>query len=206
MRVGIIRPEDHSLVYCAMPYVIENKVPLEKTLKSDALITDSGADLIRGHVSRVNFADKTVTLENNEVIGYTRLIIATGAVPVLPSIPGNNLDGVLTFKVREDLDSIQTAIEEHKIKQAVVVGAGAIGIELAQALNETKVDCHLVDVAEHVLPNLVDADFVEDLQQELKQSGIKLILKGKVIEIAGNECAESVMLDNGESMPKVKIQ
>ncbi len=200
MSVGIIRPEEHSLVYCAMPYVIEKKVPLEKTLKSDSLITDTGADLIRGSVARVNFADKTVTLESDELIGYTRLIIATGAVPVLPPIPGNTLKGVLTFKTREDLDRIQAAVQEQKLQKAVVVGAGAIGIELAQALNQINVDCRLVDVAANVLPNLVEADFAEDLQQELKHLGIQLFLKRKVTEIAGNEFAESVILDSGESI------
>ena len=200
MSVGIIRPEDHSLVYCAMPYVIENKVPLEKTLKSDSLVTDSGADLIRGSVTQVNFADKTVTLESGAVIGYTHLIIATGAEPVLPPIPGNTLKGVLTFKTREDLERIQAAVQEQKLKKAIVVGAGAIGIELAQALNQANVDCRLVDVAANVLPNLVEADFAEELQQELQCLGIQLFLKQKVTEIRGNGHAESVILDNGESI------
>lgn len=200
MSVGIIRPEDHSLVYCAMPYVIENKVPLEKTLKSDSLVTDSGADLIRGSVTRVNFTDKTVTLEDAVLIRYHRLIIATGAEPVLPPIPGNTLDGVLTFKSREDLDRIQTAVQEQKLKKAIVVGAGAIGIEMAQALNQANADCRLVDVAAGVLPNLVEADFAEELQQELERLGIQLFLKQKVTQISGKGCAESVILDSGEAL------
>ena len=91
MKVGIIRPEDHSMIYCAMPYVIENIIPKEKTLKKDELVTESGADLIRAIVTKVSFDEKTVTLDNGTSCKYDKLIIATGADPILPPIDGTNL-------------------------------------------------------------------------------------------------------------------
>lgn len=200
MKVGIIRPENHSMIYCAMPYVIENIIPKEKTLKKDELVTESGAELIRAIVTKVSFDEKTVTLDNGTSCKYDKLIIATGADPILPPIEGTNLKGVYTFKTENDLNLIESAIKEQKIKKAVVVGAGAIGIELSQALNEVIEECHLVDMGRSVLPNLIDADFARDVQKELDGLGIILHLSSKTTKINGSQNIESITLDNGETI------
>ncbi|MCK4632318.1 MAG: FAD-dependent oxidoreductase, partial [candidate division Zixibacteria bacterium] len=176
-NVGVIRPEDHSMVYCAMPYVLEDLIPLGKALKRDELVTDAGADLIRATVTDVSFENKTVTLVDGSKCKYEHLIIATGATPMIPPISGANLKGVYTFKTEHDLKLIKSAIKENRIKQAVVVGAGAIGIELAQALNSVVEECHLVEMAGSVLPNLIGDDFSKDVQDEMEQLGISLHLK-----------------------------
>ena len=67
-KLGVIRPEDHSMIYCAMPYVIEDILPFEKTLKKDELVTDTGATLIRDNVISVNFGAKTVISERGNTI------------------------------------------------------------------------------------------------------------------------------------------
>ncbi len=199
-KVGIIRPENKSMIYCAMPYVIEGIVPVEKTLKKDELVTDAGADLIRGKVIDVSFEEKIVTIDDGQTIEYDKLIIATGAIPVLPPIEGVELKGVYTFKTQEDLERIDLAIKQDKIKKAVVVGAGAIGIELAQSLNQIKIECHLIDLAERILPNLVDNDFVAEVQNEIISSGINLHLKSKVSALEGKKKVEKVYLDTKEEI------
>jgi NADH oxidase (H2O2-forming) len=201
MKVGIVRPEDHSMVYCAMPYVIENIIPKEKTFKKDELVTGSGAELIRGNVTQVSFDDKTVTLNDGTSCKYDKLIIATGADPILPPISGTDLKGVHTFKTGDDLDLLESAAKDPKTKKAVIVGAGAIGVELCQALNKVTQECHLVDIAASVLPNLIDADFSKDVQEELEALGVVLHLNCKVIGIQGNNSVEGVLLDNGETIP-----
>ena len=200
MKVGIVRPEDHSMVYCAMPYVIENIIPKEKSFKKDELVTGSGAELLRSTVTEVSFDDKTVTFDDGTSCKYDKLIIATGADPILPPISGTDLKGVYTFKTGEDLDLLESAVREQKTGKAVVVGAGAIGIELSQALNKVTEECHLVDMARSVLPNLIDADFSEDVQGELEELGVTLHLNSKVTQIAGTQSAEGVLLDNGETI------
>jgi len=128
------------------------------------------------------------------------LIIATGADPILPPIDGVNLKGVYTFKTQTDLMAIEKELKDNKIEKAVVVGAGAIGIELAQALNHVGVVCHLVDMAKTVLPNLVDADFAKEAQDELKDLGIQLHLDNKVVSVNGDGSVEQVVLDNGDKI------
>ena len=199
MKVGIIRPEDHSMVYCAMPYAIEGLLPLEKTFKKDAIVTDEKAVLIRDKAIKVDFEAKTVSTEKNGKIYYEKLIIATGAIPVLPPIEGHNLKGVMTFKTEADLKKMM-ALVENGLKKAVVVGAGAIGIELALALNERKVETHLIDMADYVLPNMVDYEMVEEAQASLVTSGVHLHLKNKVTALEGTGYVNKVFLENAKNI------
>ncbi|MCK5036017.1 MAG: FAD-dependent oxidoreductase [Candidatus Sabulitectum sp.] len=195
LSVGIIRPEDHSMIYCAMPYAIEGLLPFEKTLKKDAIVTEAKASLIRDKVTKVNFHAKTVETEKSGEIAYGKLVIATGATPVLPPIPGRDLNGVMTFKTANDLQRIMEQVD-NGLKKAVVVGAGAIGIELAQALNERNVETHLVDMGDYILPNMVDYGIVERTQESLIKSGVKLHLKSKVTALQGETVVEEVLLEN----------
>ncbi|NOZ13703.1 MAG: FAD-dependent oxidoreductase [Acidobacteria bacterium] len=199
-KVAIIRPEEYSMIYCAMPYVIENEIPLEKSFKSDSLVTGSGADLIRSAVTRVDFDNKTVTTADGESYGYQKLIIATGADPILPPIPGIETKGVFVFKTGKHLCDIKEIIDRHTIEYAVVIGAGAIGIEVAQALNKVTKECHLVDMTPHVLPNLVEGDMIGPVEETLTESGVKLHLNAKVEKLEGKEWVSGVVLDTGQKI------
>ena len=196
-KMAVIRPEDHSLIYCAMPYVIEDLIDEKKCFKKDELITDSGAELIRGSVTSVDFDKKEVTVNNSTLVAYRKLVIATGATPFIPPIEGRELDGVMGFKTQADLEKIQHLVN-NGLKRAVVVGAGAIGIELAQALKHKGLDVSLVDMASQVLPNLVGIDFSQKAAEELTKNGIHLMLNSKVEKISGKTCANELHLDSGE--------
>ncbi|MBN2297980.1 MAG: FAD-dependent oxidoreductase [Deltaproteobacteria bacterium] len=198
-HITIIRPENHSMIYCAMPYVIENLIPFNKTLKKDSLVTDTGATLIRDRVEKVDFEQKHVHTEKGNVYTYDKLVIATGADPVLPPIQGTDLQGVLTFKTEDDLKRI-VDLAENGLRKAVVVGAGAIGIELAQALNSRGVQTHLVDMEEQVLPNLLDKEMAEEVEDELVRLGLTLHLGHKVLSLHGKRFAREVALDKGHTI------
>ncbi len=195
--IGIIRPEDHSMIYCAMPYAIEGLLPFEKTLKKDIIVTETGSELIRDAVVNTNFAEKSVLTASGRKFSYDKLVIATGATPVLPSVPGSDLKGVMTFKTEKDLSKI-IDLADKGVAKAVVVGAGAIGIELAQALNSRKIDTHLIDMADHILPNMIDYEMIEEAQEDLVKSGVNLHLKSKVVKLEGDEYTEHVLLDNNQ--------
>lgn len=193
---AIIRPEDYSMIYCAMPYAIEGLINTEATFKSDRLVTDAGAVLIRNTVKSVDYDRKLVVFEDESTIAYKKLILATGANPFIPPIKGSTLKGVGAFKTQADLVWIENLVEQG-LKQAVVVGAGAIGIELAQALSFRDIVVDLVDMAPSVLPNLVDIDMAGDLAREIESQSIRLHLGSRVNELAGTEVVESVLLDTG---------
>jgi len=198
-NVAIIRPEDYSMIYCAMPYAIEGVLDFKKTLKKDSIVTDAGATLIRDYVTQIDFKNKIVKTQKGDTYGYKELIIATGAEPILPPIDGRQLKGVRTFKTQEDLKDIMELVKEG-LTEAVIVGAGAIGIELAQALNKVGIETHLVDMFKTILPNMVDEDMIGHVQEALEQSGINLHLGQRVSKLVGKEHVDYVELDNGEKI------
>lgn len=199
-KAAVIRPEDHSMIYCAMPYVIEKILPMEKTFKKDELVTSTGAELIRDTVTQVNFGAKSVFTESGKQYRYDKLVIATGASPFLPPVPGKDLEGVMTFKTEADLRKIHAGTE-NGLRRAVVVGAGAIGIELAQALQSVGVETHLVDMETQVLPNLVDRDMAKEAQDRLTAMGIHLHLGERVTALKGEKAVRELVFDSGKSIP-----
>lgn len=196
-KVAIIRPEDHSMIYCAMPYVIENLIPIERTLKKDQLVTDAGAELIRGKVERIDYDDRSLQLSGGEWVYYEKLVIATGANPFLPPVSGKDLRGVMGFKTGDDLTRILGLIKGG-LKKAVVVGAGAIGVELAQALQAGNISTTLIDAESTILPNMMDSEMVIRPTEELIRQGIHVIMNARISELRGHEYAEHLYLESGE--------
>ncbi len=196
-RTAIIRPEEHSMIYCAMPYAIEGLIEEKKTLKRDSLVTDAGAELIKKTVTSVDYNSKVVCFSDSSQIAYEKLVIATGATPFIPPVQGRELKGVTGFKTENDLKRINALIDSG-LRKMVIVGAGAIGIELALAINARGVEVELVEMGDAVLPNLLDREMTEPLFAELIKAGIKIHLEAKVIELHGKTSVEQVMMDNGD--------
>jgi len=203
-KMAVIRPENYSMIYCALPYAIEGLIENEKTFKSDSLVTDAGVDLIRDKVAKIK-SDKTLELENGEPISFKKLIIATGTIPFIPPIPGSELGGVSGFKTEDDLLWIQEKIS-NEVNDAVVVGAGAIGIELSQALAFKGMNVHLVDMADSLLPNMIDKEMALELQYEMSNKGVNFVPNSRVVELKGDKFVEEVVMDSGKviKFPKSK--
>ncbi len=197
LKMAVIRPEDYSMVYCAMPYVIENLIDKQKCFKKDDLVTGAGAELIRDEVTMIDFKVKSLDLKQGIKLHYDKIVIASGATPFIPNIEGVELEGVMGFKTQKDLDKISSFVE-NGLKKAVIVGAGAIGIELAQALKHKGLDVSLIDMASQVLPNLVGNEFAQKASEELIKKDIHLILNSKVEKLIGKEYVEEVHLNSGE--------
>jgi len=121
--VTVLRPEDFSVIYCAIPYVIEGLIEPGAIAKKDELITETGAQLLKIAASKVDLAGHLVTLADGRQIEYGKLIIATGAVPFVPAVPGHNLKNIFTVKTAKDTEIIKTAAENAT--RVVVIGAGA---------------------------------------------------------------------------------
>ena len=197
--MAIIRPEDYSMIYCAMPYAIEGLLESSKTLKKDSIVTETGAELIRDTVSSVDFEEKHVGCLSGDEYSWDRLVIATGAEPILPPMPGSDKEGVTVFKSQRHMERIAERVERG-LRDAVVVGAGAIGAELAQALAAKEVNTHLVDIAESVLPNLADAEMSSQVREELEAAGVRLHLGRKVESLEGDSAVSAAVLDDGSRL------
>ncbi|MGM0600765.1 MAG: FAD-dependent oxidoreductase [Candidatus Rifleibacteriota bacterium] len=191
--VIVLRPEPFSVIYCAIPYAIEGIIDMKKIAKKDELVTGTGAQLIKASAKKVNFDAHLVTLEDGRTIKYNKLLIATGALPFIPPVPGNDLRNILTVKTAADAEKIKE--KAAKAKKVVVIGAGAIGLEQAQAMKGLGKEVHLVDMAAHPLPAMVDKEFGEKLIEELAAAGVAWHGNSALKEFSGKEFVEEVVLD-----------
>ncbi len=198
--ITMFRPEEYSMVYCAIPYALGGLFETEKVYKKDTLVTDSGAQLVRSRVSTVDLQARTVVDEYGEVYHYGMLFIATGADPVVPDVQGRDACNVYTVKTQQDMLALKGKIEQGA-KRAVVVGAGAIGIEQAQTYQERGLDVYLVDTAEHVLVSLADAEMVKPIEHVLTEYGIHLHLGSSVQGMCVRaDHVDQIVLANGETI------
>lgn len=199
-KVVMLRPEEFSMVYCAIPYAIQGLFDAEKVYKKDALVTDAGIELVREKAAAADLAARTVTDTAGTVYHYARLFIATGASPILPAIAGADSDNVYTVKTQQDMNRIIERIHQNA-KKAVVVGAGAIGIEQAQAYQENGMEVTLVDMAPRVLPAMVDPDMAQPLHETLEAHGVRLALRLKVEALETTRGSVSVVkLSDGQTI------
>jgi NADPH-dependent 2,4-dienoyl-CoA reductase/sulfur reductase-like enzyme/rhodanese-related sulfurtransferase len=134
------------------------------------------------------------------VAEYDKLIIATGATPRKPPVPGIELDGVTTLQSIQDADFLRNVHDEGKIKNAVVIGGGLIGIETCEALHLAGIDITLVEL----LPQLLT--FLDPLMAKLVQKYIQgkanVILENGVVEFIGeNGKLKGVKLQSGTEIP-----
>ncbi len=207
--IAVARPEDYSIIYCALPYAIEGLFPLNKCFKTDELVTGVGAELIREKAVKLNLNARECFFESGRRVGFDKLLIAAGAVPVKPPVPGVDLANVYTVKTGKDAEAVIAAIQGRdcdvtkktecggNCARAVVIGAGAIGVEQAMAYVNRGIEVHLVDIAEYPLPQLIDRDMAEPIIGELKKAGVHLHLGKGLMAFHGNKAVAQVELTDG---------
>ncbi len=212
-RVHVVRPEDYSMVYCAIPYAIEGLIPLEKTFKKDSLVTDSGAELVRGTVRSVNARDHIAILEDGREVTYGKMLLATGATPFRPPMPGVNAQNVFTVKTEADTrkilsqlarnaqcDTLDPGAHSKPPQKVVVIGAGAIGIEQALAYRANQLEVHLIEMQNHVLPHLIDTDMAGPVTEQLANAGVHLHLGTRLESLKGDQYITRVHLSGDETI------
>ncbi|KAK1757121.1 FAD-dependent pyridine nucleotide-disulfide oxidoreductase [Echria macrotheca] len=180
-----------SFANCGIPYALSDAIPDRNSL---LLQTPEGfkkrfnVDVLVNHeVTSIDRAAHAVTVlgPNNETktVTYDKLILAQGAAPLTPPIPGVDLPHVFHLTTIGDLDAAKAYIAGHKAKTAAVIGGGFIGLEAAENLKLAGLDVTLVELAPHVLPPL-DADMAEPVHAELRRNGISLALGDGVASIS----------------------
>ena len=182
-----------SYAGCGLPYyigkVIKDKESLlENTPQSFSELT--GAEVITGiEATRLDRAAKQVYARNAAtgeelVYPYDKLVIATGARPVMPKLPGIELGNIFSLRDPDDADAIRAAVASGEIKRAVIVGGGAIGLEMAENLTALGIRASVIDMAPHVLPGY-DGDFAGFVEDQLAEHGIPVFLGDSVTGFEG---------------------
>jgi len=120
-------------------------------------------------------------------IGYDRLVLATGSVPVVPDLHGRHLGGIFTLTKIEDATAIRNLVSPREIKKAIIIGAGLIGIEMADAFVSQGLEVTVVEALDRVLPALFDFEIAAYIGKHLQDKGVNLLLGQRVIGFEGDE-------------------
>ncbi|MCD6482277.1 MAG: FAD-dependent oxidoreductase [Candidatus Izimaplasma sp.] len=198
--VMVIRKEPKVMIPCGIPYIFGTLGTSDKNVLPDGGLLKLGISIKVDTVNDINVENHTVTTDDDTVITYERLIIATGSLPSIPKfIEGTNLDNVFTVpKNKEYLDHFHSKLD--KLKKIAVIGAGFIGVEMSDELNKRGNDVTLIEIEKHILGAAFDEDSSVIGETLLTERGIKLLLGVGVKAIQGNGKVESILLNNGETI------
>ncbi len=173
-----------SFANCGMPYHIGGEIEERAALLVQtpaSLAANLNLDVRVGNeVIAVDPAARTVTVREGDRTyeqAYDKLVLATGAAPIRPDLPGIASAPVFTLRTLDDMDAIK-AIVDAGTGRAVVIGGGYIGVEMAESLRYRGWEVALLEAADQVLGPL-DPEMAEQVQHELRRNGVDLHLSTK---------------------------
>ena len=162
---------------CGLPFFLSGETPDWRSLAHRTEF--DGIRLLANHTAEsINASAKTVHVRGREngskELHYDRLIVATGAAPVRPDLPGLDLPGVHLLHTMEDSFAVRQWLSEQSPRSAVIVGAGYIGLEMADALTHRGLKVTVIGRTATVLPT-VDAALGRVLEEELRLHGVEVM-------------------------------
>lgn len=196
----VVRDTQSALIPCAIPYVFGQIGTTENNILPDGLATKNGARVLIDRVTSIDREQKRCATEDGEEIEYGKLIIATGSQPKVPGwLKGADLDGVYT--VPKNKDYIDAMVKSLKPNSTVaVIGAGFIGVELADQLRKIPMNVHLIEVLPHILGAAFDEEIAVEAEKLLGEAGIDVKTGVGVQELTGTDAVNGVKLSNGEHL------
>lgn len=199
-----------SFANCGLPYAVGDVIKEEsKLLVANAAKFNNWFNIDvkeSTEVIKVDPAGKTVVAKDvntgeEKTYSYDKLVLSPGAAAIKPPLPGVDLPGVFPMKTIPDVRKVKDWIAKNNVKNAVVVGAGFIGMEMAENLHLLGIHVTLLEMGPQVMPPL-DPEMVEPLHAKLRADGVNLVLGDGV---AGFEAAEggglSVSTGSGQKFP-----
>ena len=197
-----------SYANCGLPYYIGNVIT-----DRNKLFVQTAASFnqrfkidvrVQTEVLEVNAATKTINARNQKTgelysETYDKLVLSPGAEPMRPPLPGIMSEGIFTLRNVNDTDYIKSYVNNRAIKKAVVIGAGFIGLEMAENLQELGLEVSIIEMGNQILAPL-DFPIAAILQQHIRSKGVDLRLNTSVtgFEKVGNQL--KVNLKSGESI------
>ena len=203
--VVVTKSEDISYAGCGLPYYIGGDIQTREELivntpASYAGLT--GAEMRTGvEAVGLDAAAHEVTVREKDgsehAEKYDKLVIATGASPFVPAgLVGADLPGVFTLRTPDDAEAIRAAAEAGA-RHAVVVGAGFIGLEVAENLLARGLSVTVIDAMPQILPNVFDPEMAGFAQRQLKAAGVRVMTSCPLKGLVGDEKVEGVETASG---------
>ncbi len=188
-EVTVVSEEDpYTRVYLAE--YLGGEASIEKlSIKSENFFLRNRINFLRGTVEKIHDGEVLVrTAEGKETtLSYEKLLIAAGSKPFVPPIKGVDLEGVFTFWTIKDVRKILEFVNRHGCKRAAVIGAGPIGLEVAQTFREMGIDVAVFELMDRILPGVADPEVAEVVEREYKSMGVEVYTGERVEEIYGHQ-------------------
>lgn len=200
------RGPDPSFANCGLPYYVGGEIAERKKLlvaPKQLLVGRHRLDVRTGQeVQSIDRGQKRLTVTNladGSVYeeSYDKLILSPGAAPVRPPIPGVDLPGIYTLRDLRDADRLHEATSRGG--RAVVVGAGFIGLEMAENLVRRGVETTVVELVDQVLPPW-DREMTTPIARHLVDSGVRLLLSDSAAEFKSDGDGLKVTLKSGQEL------
>ena len=196
-----------SYANCGLPYYIGGVIEEREKLfvqTPEAFSTRFRVDVrTENEVIFIDRKKKTVTVrqssEDTYEESYDKLLISTGASPVRPPLPGIDLPGIFTLRNVTDTDRIKEYINSHSPRKAVVVGAGFIGLEMAENLHAQGAKVSIVEMGNQVMAP-IDFSMASLVHQHLMDKGVNLYLEQAVASFEREVKGLKVTFKNGQSI------
>jgi len=190
-----------SYAACPMPYYIGDVIKDEKKLiaRTPEKFREGGVDVRIGvQAERVDLMGQVVTLVGGESLSFDVLVLATGTRPILPGIPGEDLDGVFTLKQVPDAMGIKKFLREQKCRKAIIIGAGFIGMEMCEAFRGAGVETTVVNRGKMPVPRW-DAELGQLIVESLKDRQITMLTETTIQAIEkGESCHLRLITNKGD--------
>jgi len=203
--------EFFSYAGCGLPYYVSGVVKEQKELMCTPIGVVRDPVFFR-HVKNFRAMNRTEAVQvdpeqkrvcvrdlrtgEDSWLNYDKLVLATGAAPVVPPIPGVELDNVFTLHGVHDAEGIRRALAEPKARDVVIVGGGLIGVEATEALAEHGCRVTIVEMLPQIL-NMLDWEVARLVERHLESHGVRVLSGTKVTAIEGGGRVERVVTDGG---------
>jgi NADH oxidase (H2O2-forming) len=197
-KILLVRKEKLVPIPCGIPYIFGTVGSPEKNLIPDTPLEKNNVDFMIDDVVEIDKDKKSLKTKGGEEIGYDKLIVATGSLPMVPPIPGFEKDNVFpVFKDVERLAAMQETLKSSK--KVVVIGGGFIGVEMSDEINKTgNLEVTICELLPHCLQLAFDTEICEEAEKLLQQRGVKILPNQKVTSIEGNKKVTGVKLADGK--------
>ena len=173
----------------------------DSIVNPDAKLTGAGVHVMVDRVTKVDPRGKRVYLSSGQDLAYDKLVLGTGSSPVMPSLPGHDLDGVFTLRSLRHAEAIRQFLADRKPKKLALIGAGFVSLELAVLLKQAdpNYDITIIEILGHPLPTMLDDELGGRVGEFLKGKGLDLRMGVRLTEILGRDGAVSELrLDSGD--------
>jgi NAD(P)H-nitrite reductase large subunit len=197
-KITIISNEPHHTYSRPLiSYLLYGKTDEQRMkYRPDSFYADNNVETMLGRtVKKINTEHQKVVLDDNTVVGYDRLMVATGSKPFIPPMDG--LDKVkhkFTFMTLDDAHALQKKLKPSA--KVLIVGAGLIGLKCAEGIADKVESITVVDLADRILPSILDETGSEIVKSHIEEKGIKFILSDSVKKFTSSKA----VLNSGEEV------